>query len=77
LIRNSSATKEYRFSEDLDYTLTVEASIDPSFIHAQLLDVTRWLYENTGIEVPEIIIDVFPETTMPFTLQKSGWWITA
>jgi predicted nucleotidyltransferase component of viral defense system len=65
--------KEYRFSEDLDFTLTEQASTDPSFIRGQLSDVTRWLYENAGIEVPEIIVDVFPDSNGKILRGKMGY----
>lgn len=42
----------YRFSEDLDFTLTNRAQIDADFLLAAFRGVAAWVYENTGIEIP-------------------------
>jgi predicted nucleotidyltransferase component of viral defense system len=42
----------YRFSEDLDFTLTDPAHIDEEFFRRTLGEVGEWVYEKTGIEVP-------------------------
>lgn len=65
--------KDYRFSEDLDFTLTEQASTDPNFIRAKLLDVSHWLYDNSGIEVPEIIVDLFPDSNGKTLRGKMGY----
>ena len=65
--------KEYRFSEDLDFTLTEGASIDPNFIQAQLLDVSQWLYNQSGIEAPEIILNIFPDSNGKTFRGKIGY----
>ncbi len=51
----------YRFSEDLDFTLTDEAQINADFLVAAFREVVAWLYEKTGIEVPpdQIRFDVY------------------
>ena len=36
-------------------------------------DVTHWLYENAGIEVPEIIVDVFPDSNGKILRGKMGY----
>ncbi len=64
---------EYRFSEDLDFTLTEEASIDPQFIQSQLWNVTHWLYEHSGIEIPEVILNVFPDSNGKTFRGKIGY----
>jgi len=42
----------YRFSEDLDFTLTDKAQMDADFLKATFREVVTWLYERTGIEIP-------------------------
>ena len=43
----------YRFSEDLDFTLTAAAHLDQDFLKRSFAGVTQWVYDNTGIEIPE------------------------
>ncbi|MGH7887590.1 MAG: nucleotidyl transferase AbiEii/AbiGii toxin family protein, partial [Candidatus Binatia bacterium] len=42
----------YRFSEDLDFTLTNNAHIDAAFLKRVFAGVSDWIYERTGIELP-------------------------
>ncbi|HEY2934403.1 MAG TPA: nucleotidyl transferase AbiEii/AbiGii toxin family protein [Acidobacteriota bacterium] len=42
----------YRFSEDLDFTLTDAAHLDEAFLHEHLGQVCGWIYETSGIEMP-------------------------
>jgi predicted nucleotidyltransferase component of viral defense system len=42
----------YRFSEDLDFTLTDESHLNVEFLVATFRDVAAWVYEQTGIELP-------------------------
>jgi predicted nucleotidyltransferase component of viral defense system len=42
----------YRFSEDLDFTLTDPAHLNELFLKNILSDVSRWVYEQSGIEMP-------------------------
>lgn len=42
----------YRFSEDLDFTITNEAHLDEAFLKRVFGDVAAWIYEQTGIEIP-------------------------
>ena len=42
----------YRFSEDLDFTLRDPAYLDAAFLSAAFADITDWIYERTGIELP-------------------------
>ena len=44
--------EDYRFSEDLDFTLLDEKHVDESFLAAQFADISAWVYENVGIEMP-------------------------
>ena len=43
----------YRFSEDLDFTLTDPTHIDHDFLVGVFGNVGEWVYEQTGIEIPE------------------------
>lgn len=42
----------YRFSEDLDFTVTVEAQLDAEFLTSRFRSVAAWVYEETGITIP-------------------------
>ncbi|MGP0085269.1 MAG: nucleotidyl transferase AbiEii/AbiGii toxin family protein [Steroidobacteraceae bacterium] len=42
----------YRFSEDLDFTITNEAHLDQAFLTKAFADISGWIYEQTGLEVP-------------------------
>jgi len=42
----------YRFSEDLDFTLTNPAHLEENFLVATFARIAEWIYEQTGIEVP-------------------------
>lgn len=42
----------YRFSEDLDFTLTDESHLDEEFLSRVFSEIAEWIYEETGIELP-------------------------
>src|ERR1700716_955684 len=42
----------YRFSEDLDFTVTDEAHLDQDFLIRTFSDISAWIYEQSGIEIP-------------------------
>ena len=42
----------YRFSEDLDFTLTDESHLNVDFLLGAFREVCDWVYEQTGIELP-------------------------
>lgn len=42
----------YRFSEDLDFTLTDPSHLDEGFLKTAFTEIGAWIYEQTGIEVP-------------------------
>jgi predicted nucleotidyltransferase component of viral defense system len=58
----------YRFSEDLDFTLTDLAHLDSDFLLNVFSEISAWIYEQAGIEVPvdKLIFDVYenPRGTM-------------
>ena len=43
---------EYRFSEDLDFTLLDAAQMSEPFLMSILNDLAAWVYEEVGIEIP-------------------------
>ena len=42
----------YRFSEDLDFTVTDAAQLDAGFLEERFAELGDWLYETAGIELP-------------------------
>lgn len=42
----------YRFSEDLDFTLIDASQLASDFLISAFVDVSTWVYENTGIQIP-------------------------
>lgn len=42
----------YRFSEDLDFTITEESHLDEDFLLRTFRDISDWIYEESGIEIP-------------------------
>jgi predicted nucleotidyltransferase component of viral defense system len=42
----------YRFSEDLDFTLTDGSHLDDGFLRKTFGEIGAWIYERTGIEFP-------------------------
>ena len=43
----------YRFSEDLDFTLTDPSHTDHDFLVREFRDIGEWIYKSSGIEIPE------------------------
>ena len=43
----------YRFSEDLDFTVTEPSQIQEVFLSNVFREIAEWIYERAGIEVPE------------------------
>ncbi len=43
----------YRFSEDLDFTLLDSSHIDESVLRLLFSEITQWVYDQSGIEMPE------------------------
>jgi predicted nucleotidyltransferase component of viral defense system len=46
----------YRFSEDLDFTLTELTHLDQDFLVKCFEDISEWVYDATGIEIPKDLI---------------------
>ena len=45
--------EEYRFSEDLDFTIIEKNHINEAFLLDEFKKISEWIYENSGIEMPE------------------------
>ena len=43
--------EDYRFSEDLDFTVTDPSHMDITFLKKTFLNISEWIYENSGIEI--------------------------
>ena len=43
----------YRFSEDLDFTITNSDHLNNDFLINAFREVSEWVYENTGNEIPQ------------------------
>jgi predicted nucleotidyltransferase component of viral defense system len=46
----------YRFSEDLDFTLTESNQLDRAFLVKYFEEISEWIYDAAGIEIPKDII---------------------
>ncbi len=44
--------EEYRFSEDLDFTIVDQSHIDANFLKTEFSNISEWIYEQSGIECP-------------------------
>jgi predicted nucleotidyltransferase component of viral defense system len=42
----------YRFSEDLDFTLTDHTHLNADFLRTVFAEVSAWIYERTGVRIP-------------------------
>ena len=42
----------YRFSEDLDFTLSKPEHLDAGFLKDAFSEICEWIYDQTGIEMP-------------------------
>ena len=43
----------YRFSEDLDFTVTDPSQVQEKFLSNAFQEVAEWIYEQAGIEIPQ------------------------
>jgi len=46
----------YRFSEDLDFTLTEAEHQDEDFLVSAFREIAEWIYDASGIEIPRDLI---------------------
>jgi predicted nucleotidyltransferase component of viral defense system len=42
----------YRFSEDLDFTISDQSHLNAEFLTSAFREVATWIYDETGIEIP-------------------------
>ena len=51
----------YRFSEDLDFTLTDPTQLDGTFLLDAFRSISQWIYNETGLELPgdQLRFDVY------------------
>lgn len=47
----------YRFSEDLDFTISDQSHLDEGFLKATFAEIATWLYGATGLEFPADQLD--------------------
>ncbi|GAB5512203.1 MAG: hypothetical protein Rhims3KO_36040 [Hyphomicrobiales bacterium] len=47
----------YRFSEDLDFTLKEAAHLDKVFLKQVFGEISEWIYEECGLELPNELQD--------------------
>lgn len=54
----------YRFSEDLDFTVTDPGHIQETFLNGTFTEIAEWIYEQCGIEMPDdtIRFEVYENT---------------
>ncbi|MCP3901908.1 MAG: nucleotidyl transferase AbiEii/AbiGii toxin family protein [Desulfobacteraceae bacterium] len=46
----------YRFSEDLDFTITESEHLNEKFLVNSFNDISEWIYDTSGIELPKDLI---------------------
>lgn len=62
----------YRFSEDLDFTLTNQFHIDTAFLEDKFRTIAEWVYDNSGIELPKEDINFKERETIRNTISIKG-----
>ena len=55
---------KYRFSEDLDFTLLDAEQMKDEVLRPILQQIARWVYEASGIEIPENLISLDPHRSL-------------
>lgn len=63
--------EQYRFSEDLDFTLTDPTQMDRDYLKNVLKEIGKWIYEEAGVELPEknIAIDRYQNLAGNFSIE--------
>lgn len=61
----------YRFSEDLDFTIAAQDHIQEVVLKKILKNVSEWVYEKSGIELPEkhITVDLYKNPHGAFSVE--------
>ncbi len=67
----------YRFSEDLDYTLTDEKHLNENFLVENFKQVSAWIYDTVGIEIPgsNIRFEVYKNSAGKISVEGSIYYI--
>lgn len=62
----------YRFSDDLDFTVTQPDLQKESFLIKTFRDITYWVYDNSGIELPQELIsfDIYKNLRSKVSIQE-------
>lgn len=63
---------DYRFSEDLDFTLKNRTHLDTTFLEEKFKAISEWVYENSGIEIPTEDINFKERETIRNTVSIKG-----
>lgn len=63
---------DYRFSEDLDFTLKNRTHLDTTFLEEKFKAISEWVYENSGIEIPTKDINFKERETIRNTVSIKG-----
>ncbi len=56
--------EHYRFSEDLDFTLIDPRQMKEEALRTILKEIAQWVYEQSGIEIPENMILLDPHRSL-------------
>jgi len=64
--------KDYRFSEDLDFTLMNKAHLDTKFLEEKFKSLSEWVYDNSGVELPIEDINFKERETIRNTVSSKG-----
>jgi len=61
----------YRFSEDLDFTISDQSHLDEGFLKATFAEIATWLYDATGLEIPadQLRFDVYRNKKRAFSCE--------
>jgi predicted nucleotidyltransferase component of viral defense system len=64
--------ENYRFSEDLDFTLTNKDHMNTPFLEEKFKAIAEWVYENSGIDLPLENINFKERETIRNTISIKG-----
>ena len=65
----------YRFSEDLDYTLTDVKHIDENFLKTNFKQVTAWISDMVGIQIPDFRFEIYKNNAGKVSAEGSIYYI--
>lgn len=63
--------KEYRFSEDLDFTITNPSHLNEEFLRSTFTKIAEKIHEHSGIEIPKekIAFEIYKNTRSQLSVQ--------